>query len=79
MVNSKKYRQGSKIGVNTATKNNSRHYPSAPQDTMIPPAKTIVAFGNATFAATMKGKRVAPVKLIKKKYKCRQTHYKYAL
>ncbi|ORE13652.1 hypothetical protein BCV71DRAFT_277620 [Rhizopus microsporus] len=67
MVNSKKYRQGSKTGVKTATKSNSRHYPSSPQDTMIPPAKTIVAFGNATFAATMKGKRAAPVKLIIKK------------
>ncbi|KAL4215593.1 hypothetical protein AB4K20DRAFT_1991562 [Rhizopus microsporus] len=67
VANSKKYRQGSKTGVKTATKSNSRHCPSAPQDTMIPPAKTIVAFGNATFAATMKGKRAAPVKLIKKK------------
>ncbi|CEG80166.1 hypothetical protein RMATCC62417_14536 [Rhizopus microsporus] len=74
VVNSKKYRQSSKTGVKTAAKSNSRHYPSAPQDTMISPAKTIVAFGNASFAATMRGKRAAPVKLIKKKLIQMQTN-----
>lgn len=41
---------------------------------MIPPAKTTVAFGNASFATTMKGKRAAPVKLIKSKLIQMQTN-----
>lgn len=41
---------------------------------MVPPAKTIIAFGNASFAATMKGKKAAPVKLIKRKLAQMQTN-----
>lgn len=36
------------------------------QDTMIPPAKTIVAFGNASSVLPWRGKKAAPVNLIKK-------------
>lgn len=72
-MQSNKYRQGSKTGIKTAIRSPSRHYPDAPQDTMIPSSKTIIAFGNASFGATMRGKKAAPVKLIKRRLQQMQT------
>jgi hypothetical protein len=69
VVSSEKYRKCSRTEINTSAKNGSRHYPSAPQDTVVLPVKTVIAFGNASFTATMKGKKASPAKLIKKKLK----------
>lgn len=45
-----------------------------PQDTIVPSVKTVVAFGNASLAATVKGKKASPFKLIKKKLKQMQAN-----